>query len=79
MIAEIIPEIDDALGKQVSQPFHARKLPRPTFPMGRFVSQPLTTQCKNVEELRQFLNGCRAVSDERRLEIARCCCFGTFF
>lgn len=65
MIAEIIPEAYDAIGKQVSQPFHGRKNWHPTFPMGRYVSQPLTIQCKTMEEVRQFLIGCRAVSDEK--------------
>ena len=64
MIAEIIPEIYDARGKQVSQPFHPRKRARPTFPMGRYVSQPLTVECKNLEEIRRFLDACVYVSDE---------------
>lgn len=32
--------------------------------MGRYVSQPLTLQCKSLEEVRQFLRGCRVVSDK---------------
>lgn len=64
MIAEIIPEAYDATGKQVSQPFHRRKGPHPTFPMGRYVSQPLAIRCETIEEVQQFLLGCRAVSDE---------------
>ncbi len=32
--------------------------------MGRYVSQPLTIQCKTLEDVRQFLRGCRVVSDE---------------
>ena len=32
--------------------------------MGRYVSQPLAVECKTMEEIRQFLRGCRAVSDE---------------
>jgi Bacterial transglutaminase-like cysteine proteinase BTLCP len=64
MIAEIIPEAYDANGKQVSQPFLRRKGPHPTFPMGRYVSQPLTVQCSTLEDVRQFLRGCRGVSDE---------------
>lgn len=32
--------------------------------MGRYVSQPLTIQCKTMEEVRNFLMSCRAVSDE---------------
>jgi len=64
MIAEIIPEAYDAIGRQVSQPFLHRKGPRPTFPMGRYVSQPLTVQCGTLEDVCQFLKTCRAVSDE---------------
>jgi hypothetical protein len=64
MIAEIIPEAYDAKGQQVSQPFHKRKGLRPTFPMGRYVSQPLTVCCGSLEEVRQFLCKCRGVSDE---------------
>ncbi|HEV2400078.1 MAG TPA: transglutaminase domain-containing protein [Candidatus Sulfotelmatobacter sp.] len=64
MIAEIIPEAYDADGHQVSQPFHGRKLPRPTFPIGRYVSQPLTVECKTMHEVRQFLATCKYVSDK---------------
>jgi hypothetical protein len=64
MIAEIIPEVYDASGRQVSQPFLRRKGPHPTFPMGRYVSQPLAVRCKTIEDIRQFLRGCRAVSDK---------------
>jgi hypothetical protein len=64
MIAEIIPEAYDAQGHQVSQPFLRRKAPHPTFPMGRYVSQPLTIHCATIDEIREFLRGCRAVSDK---------------
>lgn len=64
MIAEIIPEAYDAVGKQVSQPFHGRKGPHPTFPMGRYVSQPLTVKCRTIDDVRKFLIGCQYVSDE---------------
>jgi len=65
MIAEIIPDAYDANGRQVSQPFHRRKGPRPTFPIGRFITQPLTVHCTRLEEVRQFLCKCRYVSDEK--------------
>lgn len=65
MIAEIIPEAYDAIGRQVSQPFHGRKRLHPTFPLGRYVSQPLIVRCANLEEMRAFLCKCRAVSDEK--------------
>ncbi len=64
MIAEIIPEAYDAPGKQVSQPFHKKKGLNPTFPMGRYVSQPLSVQCKTIGEIRGFLLACRYVSDQ---------------
>jgi hypothetical protein len=64
MIAEIIPEAYDATGKQVSQPFLHRKGPHPTFPMGRYISQPLTITCTSIDELRKFLAGCEYVSDQ---------------
>ena len=48
MIAEIIPEAYDATGHQVSQPFLHRKGPHPTFPMGRYLGQPLRVQCGNL-------------------------------
>lgn len=65
MIAETIPEAYDPAGRQVSQPFLRRKGPHPTFPMGRYVSQPLTVKCQTIREVRQFLAGCRYVSDKK--------------
>jgi Bacterial transglutaminase-like cysteine proteinase BTLCP len=64
MIAEILPEAYDAVGHQVSQPFSRRKTPHPTFPIGRYISQPLTVRCKDIAELRTFLVGCKYVSDK---------------
>jgi hypothetical protein len=52
VIAEIIPEAYDAVGRPVSQPFHRRRGVHPTFPMGRYVSQPLAVKCKNVSDIR---------------------------
>lgn len=64
MIAEIIPQAYDAEGRQVSQPFSRRKTPHPTFPMGRYISQPVTIQCETISEIRGFLAGCEYVSDK---------------
>jgi hypothetical protein len=64
VIAETIPEVYDSTGKQVSQPFHRRKGPRPTFPMGRYVSQPLSVTCDTMREVREFLVTCEYVSDK---------------
>jgi hypothetical protein len=63
MIAEIIPKAYDAVGKQVSQPFSRRKGPHPTFPMGRYISQPLSVQCATMGDVRNFLVTCKYVSD----------------
>jgi hypothetical protein len=63
MIAEIIPETYDAVGKQVSPPPRRTGL-RPTFPMGRYVSQALTIKCDTVAKVREFLIGCKYVSDK---------------
>ena len=64
MIAEIIPEAYDAVGKQISQPFSRRKGPHSTFPMGRYISQPLKVPCRTIGDLRNFLVGCKYVSDQ---------------
>lgn len=68
MIAAIFPEVYDAVGKKVLRPFDRRRGPHPTFPMGRYVSQPLTVNCVDVAELRAFLLGCKAVSDEEQFD-----------
>ena len=64
MIAEVISEAYDAVGKQVSQPFSRRKGLHPTFPMGRYISQPLSIQCSTMGDVRNFLSSCRYVSDK---------------
>jgi hypothetical protein len=69
MIAEIIPEIYDAEGKKVFRPDMRRKSRfRPTFPMGRFLSQPLKIKCSSFEKMRHFLMGCEYVSDEKQFD-----------
>jgi len=64
MIAEVLATAYDAGGKRVFRPFDRRKGPRPTFPLGRYVSHPLTIHCHSIEEIREFLMGCTAVSDK---------------
>jgi Bacterial transglutaminase-like cysteine proteinase BTLCP len=66
MIAEIIPAAYDAEGKKVLRPFDRRRGPHPTFPMGRYVSQPLTVVCTSIEDVRRFLAGCKGVSDKEQ-------------
>jgi len=65
MIAEVIPQAYDAEGRRVLQPFHRRKGPHPTFPMGRYVSQPVKVKCSTFEDIRQFLRTCKAGTDEK--------------
>jgi hypothetical protein len=64
MIAEVIPEAYDAKGRKVLRPDLRRHKLHPTFPMGRYVSQPLAVQCKTIRDIRTFLAACRYVSDE---------------
>jgi hypothetical protein len=66
MIAEVIPDAYDASGKTVIRPFDRRRGPKPTFPMGRYVSQPLTIHCSSIEDIRRFLRECKAVSDKEQ-------------
>jgi len=64
MIAEVSPVAYDAEGKKVFRPFDRHKGLRPTFPLGRYVSQPLAVHCQSIEEIREFLIGCKYVSDK---------------
>jgi len=66
MIAETIPEAYDAVGRKVLRPFDRRRGPHPTFPMGRYVSQPLTVKCENLTAVRRFLLGCKGVADKEQ-------------
>ena len=65
MIGEIIPEIYDVEGRAVSAPYSRkrRRLFHATFPIKRYLSQPLSVKCSNMKELREFLDGCSYVSD----------------
>lgn len=38
----------------------------PNFPIGRFLSQALTSQCKDMSELRRFLLSCRYLTDKEQ-------------
>jgi hypothetical protein len=64
MIAETIPGAYDAEGRKVFRPFDRRKGPRPTFPLGRYVSHPLTVKCNSIDDVRRFLKECKYVSDK---------------
>ena len=67
MIAEISPSIYDVSGKPVSGITRRHdKLFNRTYPMGCYVSQPLQHQCANIKEVRDFLRGCKYVSDKEQ-------------
>ncbi len=70
MIGELIPQIYDVNGKPTGSPISDKRtrLFHATFPMGRFVSQPLSQQCKDINELRCFLSKCRYVSDKEQFD-----------
>jgi Transglutaminase-like domain len=65
MISEIIPGAYDFTGKKIASPTGKRiRVFHPTFPMGRFLSQPLSEHFDDIEGLRKFLLSCSYVSDE---------------
>jgi hypothetical protein len=64
MIAEVIPQAYDISGTRVSQPFHRRKGPHPSFPMGRYVAYPLAVKCESIQDVRRFLMSCETISDQ---------------
>lgn len=66
MIAEIIPERYDPNGRKVLRPDLRRHGPHPTFPMGRYVSQPLTIKCSSFDDIRKFLRTCKYTSDKEQ-------------
>ena len=67
MIAEIIPEAYDAIGRKHSCPNRKKaRTFRPTFPMGKYVSKALSVKCSDFEDIRKFLLKCRYVSDEEQ-------------
>jgi|SRR5882724_2400281 len=67
MIAEIICQGYDAAGRGVFRPSKKRfRWFAPNSPMQRHIAQPLTYQCRDLKELRNFLFGCRYVSDEEQ-------------
>jgi Bacterial transglutaminase-like cysteine proteinase BTLCP len=67
MIAEVFHEAYDVHGRSTFRPDERRHSHFPsTFPIGRYLSQPLTVECKNLEDLRTFLRKCRYVSDREQ-------------
>src|SRR5436309_871753 len=67
VITEILPGAYDFQGKQTFRP-KKKRYGRfsPTFPMGRYVSQPLTVECRTLDDIRDFLKKCRFVSDKEQ-------------
>jgi hypothetical protein len=62
VIAEIFPEHYDVHGRRIPSPgTRARRLGfHRLAPMGSYLTQPLQTHCKDLEEIRQLLCKCRA-------------------
>ena len=68
MIAEVIPEAYDAVGRQTSRPFERRRGFHSTFPFGRYISRPLGVRCNTIGEVRRFLADCKYVSDKEQFD-----------
>ena len=69
MLAEVIPEAYSVSGHRVFEPGKKRHRGfRPTFPMGRYVTQPLSVRCASLEEVRAFLKQCRYVTDQQQFD-----------
>lgn len=68
MIGEIIPGIYDVAGRPVAAPVSGkrRRLFHGTFPIARYLSQPLSVRCKNLKEIWRFLAKCDYVSDREQ-------------
>jgi predicted transglutaminase-like cysteine proteinase len=70
MIAEILPEAYDIRGKRLRDPGQKRfKFFSPKFPLGRHIKDPPIVQCKNLKDIRNFLNKCRYVSDLKQFGV----------
>jgi hypothetical protein len=67
MIAEIFPEAYDIEGRPAFRPdkLHRRRFPS-TFPIGMYVTQPLTVKCQSLQDLRRFFRACRHLSDKEQ-------------
>src|SRR2546421_5662112 len=66
MIAEVFAEAYDVQGRKVLRPDLRRKGLHSTFPMGRYVSQPVTVKCESTGDIRNFLSSCKYVSDKEQ-------------
>ena len=65
MIVQIIPEIYDTEGKLTGRPVSKKhkKLFHGTFPMGRYLSKPLSNHVQDINSMQSFLRSCKYVSD----------------
>lgn len=72
MLIEIIPEAYDVHGRSIMEPITRRKgkVFHPTYPMKRFLTHPLEVKCASLEEIRDFLDKCRYVSDRKQFNKA---------
>jgi hypothetical protein len=62
-----MPEWYDVEGRKVFRPDSRRNSGfRPTFPVGRFLSQPLKHWCIDLPDIRRFLAECKYVSDQEQ-------------
>ena len=67
MVAEIVAHPYDCAGHAVFRPSKKRfQWFAPNAPMPRYIAQPLSFQCRDLNELRHFLLGCRYMSDEEQ-------------
>lgn len=68
MIAEIYPQFYDVHGRKVLRPgtTQRRKGFRPTYPMGRNLTQPLKHPCADFVEMIRFLRTCRAANTRQK-------------
>lgn len=70
LIAEIIPEAYDARGRNVFRPDLRRRSGfKPTFPVARYLSQPLRRTYSTFEEMHEFLSTCRYISDQEQFGV----------
>lgn len=70
MIARLFPEAYDTQGRPTFRPDQKRRSHFPSsFPIGRYLSQPLSVECKDLEDLRSFLMKCHYVSDQEQFGV----------
>ncbi len=70
MLAEIIEDAYDVHGRLLAQSpaGRRRRVFHPTYPIKRFLTQPLQEHCASLEDVRQFLCGCEYISDREQFQ-----------